>query len=233
MFIKPISFKVNEDIIDGAILSKDGQDAPPNFIFLHGGAGNKERIYDVIPPLVNDGTNVLAMDFSGHGKSTGDLKKSSLKKRCEEARKAIEDFAATDKLIVCGASMGGYIAIKMLEYFQVETLILFCPALYDKKAYNLRFDDGFTEAIRIPESWRNTDALDLLKTFTGNLLIIMGDQDEIIPGEVIPLIMEHAFKADRRELYTLPGCHHKIFSWIKEHDDDLLKLQAKLQDYVL
>lgn len=171
MLQKTVTFTTNQETIAGTILYKDENSIDPNFIFFHGGAGNKERIYSVIPPVVDSGKSVLAIDFSGHGASTGELKKSSLKKRVEEATAAIDNYIETnDSLIICGASMGGYIAIKMLELYKVKSLILFCPALYDKNAYNVLFDEGFTDIIRTPQSWRNTDALRLLEDFTGNLL---------------------------------------------------------------
>lgn len=232
MRTESFSLPVNKEIIDGAILSKGESNNPPRFIFLHGGAGNKERFYDVAPPIVGGGVNVLSFDFSGHGKSTGDLKQSSLKKRVEEAKAIINKFAEKDNLVVCGASMGGYIAIKMLESHPVKTLILFCPALYDQVAYDLPFGSGFTEAIRRQDSWRNTDALDLLETFTGNLFVVMGNRDEVIPEGVINLIMQYASNASRKELHLIPDCPHKIFDWLKTNQDELIKLQNKIQAFI-
>lgn len=232
MLIKPHSIRVNNEIISTAILSKNSQPKSPNFVFLHGGAGNKERIYNLIPPIVESNIDLLTMDFSGHGQSTGEIKKSSLKKRIEEANAAIIEFATKDPLIVCGASMGGYLAIKMLEYHKVKTLILLCPALYDKKAYNLRFDDGFTEAIREFGSWKHTDILESLENFSGKLLVVIGDNDTVIPSGVIDLIMQHTQRAQKKELYILQGCPHKMFDWLNKHEDEMAKLQLKILDYI-
>ena len=112
---KAFTFNTHQETIAGTILYKDEANSHANFVFFHGGAGNKERIYSIISPVVDKGTGVLTIDFSGHGESSGHLKKSSLKKRTEEAKTAIDIFAKNDdSLTICGASMGGYTAIKML-----------------------------------------------------------------------------------------------------------------------
>ena len=73
-------------------------------------------------------------DFSGHGESSRELKKDCLEKRVHEAKSVMHQFCSEEKpLIICGSSMGGFIAIKLLEFFKISTLILLCPALYTKK----------------------------------------------------------------------------------------------------
>ena len=92
------------------------------------------------------------------------------------------------------------------------------------------FDAGFTEIIRTEKSWLNTDVLTLLATFTGKLLIIIGEKDEIIPMGVITLIMQHTNKVSKKELYIIPGCPHKINTWILDYE--LLKrLKQNLTKY--
>lgn len=233
MIKNSFTFNADDEVIAGTILSNENSVIPPKFIFLHGaGAGIKERIYGIAPSIIDVGTSILTIDFSGHGESTGDLKKSSLEKRVNEAKHAINKFASKESLTVCGVSMGGYVAIKLLEFYKIDTLILFCPAIYDKKAYNIRFDAGFTEVIRTPESWRNTDILPLLEAFTGKLLIVIGDKDEVIPQEVIELIVNNANQTNKKEVYIIPGCPHRINTWVLDHEKELIKLQKKVVEYL-
>lgn len=228
------SFIINQENIATSMLYKDDINLHPQFYFFHGGGlSDKERCLPIMPPIIDSGINVLTLDFSGHGDSSGDLKKSSLKKRVEEGKTAIDKFSTKENpLIVCGASMGGYIAIKMLEFYDLKSLILFCPALYDKNAYSLRFDQGFTDIIRTPNSWKNSDALDLLEKFKGNLLIIIGTMDEIIPLAVIELIMKHTPNVAKKELYMIPECPHKIFNWLSDKENELKKIQQKILSYL-
>lgn len=225
--------EVGNEVISGVILSNDNILIKPKFVFLHGaGIGVKEMIYNVSAPILNSGSNILSIDFSGHGESSGELKKSSLQKRVIEAKASIDKFSPNGPLIVCGASMGGYIAIRMLELYEIETLILFCPALYGAKAYAVPFDCGFSEIIRSPNSWQNTDVLGLLENFSGKLLIIMGENDEVIPPGVIELINKHTPKAIKKEIYIIPNCPHRVNVWLNDQLQELSKLQSKFLEYL-
>lgn len=234
MIINPFTIKVGQETLAGTILDNGNFCATPRFVFLHGGGDYsiKERIYDFAEPILKKKINILTFDFSGHGESTGQIKESSLKKRVMEAKEVINQFVTESPIIFSGASMGGYIALKILKSYNVKTLILFGPALYDAKAYDVRFDQGFTQIIREPESWGNTDALKTLENFEGNLLIVIGEKDEVIPPGVIQLIYHHAKKARKKEIYIIPNCPHKINTWIVDYPSELIKLHAKIAEYI-
>lgn len=234
MIKKSISIQVNEEILSTVIFSKNNIHLPPQFIFLHGaGTGVKERVLSIAEPVIEHNLNILAFDFSGHGESTGQLKQGSLEKRVNEAQAIIDQLASKEKpLIVCGSSMGGFIAIKLLEFFKISTLILLCPALYDRKAYTVPFDSGFSEIIRSPESWKKTDALPLLKNFTGRILIVMGEKDTVIPPGVIELIDLHTPNASKKELYFIKDCPHSISTWLLDHEFEQNKLHQKILKFI-
>ena len=234
MIQKSFSMKINKEIIAGTIFSKDNINIPPQFVFLHGaGSGVKERVLSIAAPIINHHINILAFDFSGHGESSGELKKGCLEKRVHEAKLVMHQFCLEEKpLIICGSRMGGFIAIKLLEFFKISTLILLCPALYTKKAYAIPFDSGFTEVIRSPESWKQTDVFPLLKNFTGRILIVMGGKDEVIPPGVIELIDFHTPKAKQKELYVISNCPHSITTWIYDRESEQKKLHQKILDFI-
>lgn len=229
----PVSLTVQNENLMGAIYSNSVPEDAPNFVFLHGaGLSTKEKILTMAKPAIESGIDIFAFDFSGHGESTGELKKSSLSKRVNEANKMVEQFASQKPLTLCGASMGGFIAIKMLELCEVDKLILLCPALYDAKAYQIPFDEGFTEIIRAPMSWRNTDALAILENFSGKLLVIIGEQDEVIPKGVIDLLIQHTPKVRQREIYKIPNCPHQITAWLADNEAELKRTQNKIVDFL-
>ena len=234
MIKKSISLKVNEEILSGVIFSKNNIDIPPQFIFLHGaGTGVKEKVLSIAAPIIEHNINILAFDFSGHGESSGQLKQGSLEKRVHEAKVMIEQLASKEKpLIVCGSSMGGFIAIKLLEFFKIKTLILLCPALYDKQAYATPFDNSFTEIIRSPESWKKTDVLPLLENFTGHILIVIGEKDTVIPPGVTELIHFHTPNASKKELHVIENCPHNITTWILDQESEQNKLHQKILNYI-
>lgn len=230
-----ISFEAGAEKIAGFVLEHGPeQKTKPTFMFLHGaGTGNKERVLSFSDFLVENGVSILAIDFSGHGESSGTLKESSLAKRVNEAKTAIELFTPQSGLTICGSSMGGYVGLKMLEYFDVKNLILLAPAIYNRRALNVRFDSGFTEIIREPESWKDSDALELLEKFTGNLLIVIGQNDQIIPAGVVPLLDQYSQQVTKKEIIFIPDCGHAVHSWICENPKAAQPIKQKILEYSL
>lgn len=216
---KTFSFKLKDREHEAIILANDFS-VQPSFVFIHGaGVGTKERIHTFSEVLLEHNISMFAFDQSGAGKDAPQLSQSSLEARTDEAKFAIGEFAATGGLTICGSSMGGEIAIRMLEFFPVKNLILFCPGIYDERAFPVRFDQGFTDIIRQPESWRNSYTFSLLRAFTGNLLIVIGSEDTVIPSAVIQSLDQAAVQTNRKEVMWIPGCPHGYQGWLAEHPD--------------
>lgn len=214
------------------VIKKLGLDPKPNFVFLHGaGIGRKERIESIADGLIAADISILSFDFSGHGESSGTLSSSSLKKRLEEAKAVVSKYANLDNLTVAGASMGAYIAIKLLVYFKISNLILFYPAIYTKEVFDIQFNSYFSESIRKPESWRNSDAYSLLNNFTGNLLIVIGQKDDIIPFEVINLLDNNSANATHKEIIRIPDSPHILLEWIKDKPEIKKYIIEKIVNY--
>lgn len=227
-----VHFEVGAENIVGEILGNK-PDELSDFAYFHGaGKGTRSRaksyfdesVFAVVP-------NIITFDFSGHGESSGELQSSSLKQRVLEAKAAIELFSTREKLTVCGSSMGGYIALKMLSFFDIKNIILFAPAIYDEQAYEVQFGKGFSEIIRKPESWKNSDALSLLENFTGNLLVFIGKDDAVIPSEVIDLLDKHSSHAARKEIIKFENCPHAIHAWIDSNPQLKKQFSEKILEY--
>ncbi len=187
-----------------------------SILYLHGGGTSDKHTTGYLQESLRrfDITG-YSFDFSGQGATPTALRESSLEHRCREAQSAISKFRLTEPLTVCGSSMGGYIAIKLLETYAIEHLILFCPAVYDRKAFSLSFDEKFSSVIRVKDSWKNSDAFEILDKFTGKILIITGEKDEVIPPELLVQLATALTHASYKEIITIPGCPHKIHGWLR------------------
>lgn len=111
---------------------------------------------------------------------------------------------------ICAFSMGGYVGLHLLHILPVRNLILFGPAVYDQKAFHIPFGPRFQRMIRQKESWRNSDSQELLASFTGRLLIFSGESDNVVPPEIITLILSQAKLAHPKTLVILPKTEHRI-----------------------
>lgn len=232
MNTKKIEFHVSNEKIVGLAVSKNDTDIP-SFLFVHGGGGSdKYRTLYLAERLLSHDISSLAFDHSGSGESTGFLENSSLTKRYNEALGAIKFLKKDRPLTICGSSMGAYIALKLLEKESVKNLILFCPAIYDARAFSVKFNDGFTDILRQKESWKNSDIFSALEKFNGNLLIFIGKEDEVIPKKVIELLDKVSRNVKKKEIVIVPNCPHKIHTWLSEHNDITDNVAEKISGFL-
>jgi uncharacterized protein len=226
-----ISYNVNNEKISGVLSRVDEKD-DVNFLIMHG-AGNsgKERTAYLSDSLNNHGISTFRFDFSGHGESSGDIKKSSLKKRIDEALVSIEQMKCKKPLTIIATSMGCEIAIRLTQYKNVKNLILFCPAIYSRDAFDVQFDAGFSDIIRKENSWENSECIDILSEFTGNLFIYIGENDKIIPFGVIKILNDCAVRATHKELNIINEAGHQIHSWLQEKPEYLNAIILKIVKY--
>jgi hypothetical protein len=117
--------------------------------------------------------------------------------------------------------MGGYIAIKVLEFCKVQNLVLFAPAVYTTDAYSFPFNDSFSSTIRVPLSWQKTDAWEAMRSFTGDLLLFQAENDQIIPSEVLEKLYNNASSVRSKKLIVFKGATHPLTSWLSAHLNDL------------
>ena len=78
--------------------------------------GEKPRIiykYSLIKKL-----GFLAVEYSGHGKSSGNFISGNISKWTLDARKLIKKFAINNSFILIGSSMGAWIALNQFKFFK-------------------------------------------------------------------------------------------------------------------
>ncbi len=204
-----------------------------HLLVLHGaGQSHRGRFRQIRLELLDRGIGSAAFDFVGHGETGGDLRASSLMARTEQACRVIEALPLGRPLAIMAASMSGYTAVRLLERYAVDRLILLMPAMYAAKAYAVPFNGGFTEIIRRPGSWEDSDAWAILGRYTGRLLVVAGQRDTVIPWGVIRRVHDAAVQARDRLLFVAPEASHNALTDLRARDprtfQRLLGLMAKL-----
>lgn len=217
----------HEKLVGEAILGGAGA---PQLFFLHGaGQAHKDRAKPLAERIVNEsGQGAFLFDFSGHGESSGELKQSSLKKRVSEANAAWQFLTQDNPIAVFAFSMGGHIALELLAHHEIENLILFYPGIYTEKAFELPFDERFSNAIRQKNSWQNAAVLDNLQKFTGNLLIVWGENDTVVPRGVVDTIYDSAQNAHSRELFVVPNGEHLLLPQLYSNEPLMGEVAGKI-----
>jgi pimeloyl-ACP methyl ester carboxylesterase len=75
-----------------------------------------------------------------------------------------------------------------------------------------------TPRVLILQSWFRSDAWRILADYRGRLLIVAGENDPIIPRDVIKRIYDSAVNASERQLYIAPNASHFVFTDLRAND---------------
>lgn len=181
--------------------------APAHVLALHDGGNAQEGVFSRLrEALALRGVGSTAFDCIGHGRTGGDKLGSSLAERTAQARAVIG--ATCRPTAILGASMGAYNALRLAPEFDPRALVLVVPGVYCPQAYEVPFGPGFSRLIRQPRSWLDSDAWAILSRFTGRLLVIAAEDDEVVPLEIPQRLHAAAVQAQSRSLLVVPGAPH-------------------------
>ncbi|MFI5801704.1 alpha/beta hydrolase [Streptomyces sp. NPDC051561] len=190
---------------------------PLTAVLLHGaGNGDKQSPTLLATHLAARGHHALALDFSGHGASTGRLRELSLQRRFDQARTLVDRHARTgSRLLLIGFSMSGQTVADLAAHFgpRVAAIGLGAPAVYSAEAWPVRFGEGFTEIIRTPDNWTKSPALDVFRALAATVRAVLATPavDAVIPPAVTEAVDE-AFTASDAHYTRLvfPTADHRM-----------------------
>lgn len=157
-------------------------------LFLHGWESSKRSYLARAEAVSADcGAQCLAFDLSGHGENTAAPADSfSPSQHLEEAVAAYDELAARDgvdpeRIGVCGASYGGYLAALLAGERPVASLLVRAPALYPDAAFVVPPVARRTELV----AGAGARPLRNLAAFEGPVLVVESEHDEVIPHAVV------------------------------------------------
>ncbi len=135
-------------------------------IVMHGRNSSKDRTTSLKlrEELSKRNISSLCFDFHGHGKSTGNMETFTIAQAVQDIKDAV-NFALSkgfEKYILIGSSFGGTSALRVTTELNPVALALMCPGSRIEK-----YDER----------------LDLVKKLSTPILIVHGDQDEVVPIE--------------------------------------------------
>jgi pimeloyl-ACP methyl ester carboxylesterase len=192
-----------------------------DFVFLHGAgpAASMALVQEIAKDLAQAGYRSVIFDAFGHGASTGALAEQSLTGRTDQARYVLKHLTQRPVVLV-GFSMGGHVAAMLATEpaLQVAGLVLCAPAAYARDAEQLEFGDGFTEAIRRQDSWKDAAAYGQVAKFDGPVLLCVPEFDKVIPAGVTEAYEEALTDNMQAETIIIPGASHRLGAWFTQND---------------
>ena len=180
----------------------------PAILFLHG-LGTGQDGYEPRARLAAErlGAACLTFDLGGHGATDGVRERLSARDHLAEACCAYDALCtagapARERVGVCGASYGAFLAALLLGERRVSRLLLRAPALYPDAWIDLPLGERGTLAGAPASSL----ALDRVAAFAGETLVLESGRDAVIERDTIEAY-----------LTASPRVHHEVIAEATHH----------------
>lgn len=153
--------------------------SPKVLLVLHGNAENIGYGLARLKSFAQLGTNVLALDYRGYGKSEGSPDERGVYRDAEAAYRYLTEirrFAPRD-IVVYGQSLGGAVAIDLASRHECGGLIVESSFTSGREMARRAFRIPLFEYV--PQS--RFDSLAKIRNVRCPILIVHGTRDEVIP----------------------------------------------------
>jgi pimeloyl-ACP methyl ester carboxylesterase len=175
-------------------------------LYLHGGGHADHTRYTALIERF-DTLGIIDHAFDHHA--------TTLAGRLAEAEQELAKLKSQSDLLdsdiyIWGSSMGGHIAARLTStHPNLAGVILQSAAAYSQAAEHIPFGPDFTAELRRKGSWQDTNALVDLDSYIGKVLVMYGENDDVIPKGLIARYTAHAVK-NNGESHILIGAGHSL-----------------------
>ena len=194
----------------------------------------------------------LAIEYSGHGKSSGKFTKGNISKWTREVKITIQKIIKKKKFILIGSSMGSWLSLNQFKYFnnQINGFMGIGSApeflerlmwkkfskkikqkIIEKKIYNLKHGEyEYPISYQIIKDGRKNKVLN--KKYISKIPVTMvhGSKDEVVPVSYSKKILNN-FKKAKKKILVIKNGDHSLSS--KKNLKRINKELDKILYYVL
>ena len=220
----------------------------PYIVFLHGFMsdleGKKPKAFFNFAKRNKFG--FLALEYSGHGKSSGKFTNGNISKWTNETYLSIKKIVKKNKFILIGSSMGAWISLNQFKFFKKQIIGFlgigsapdFLENLMWKKftkkmkletiqngIYNLKHGDYiYPITLHLIKDGRKNKVLNKKIISKIQVTMIHGQKDEVVPVSYSRKVLK-IFKKAKKKLIIVNNGDHSLSStkWLK-----LIQKQLKL-----
>ncbi len=188
----------------------------PMILFLGGATIRAEKSLPLLEAAAAElGVTIAAFDYRGMTAETKEFA-AGLCTRLEDAHAVavyLRQKYAPRSLTLWGHSMGAYLVAHMLSSARPDRVILTSPAAYDERAMreSILFGPDFHALNNAAGSWGRSDGPALFADFTGRLLSLIMERDEVVPEAIPDAYVAGATKAKEKIKMTVPFGHKGTF----------------------
>ena len=200
-------------------------------VFLHGFMSNieGEKPKAIFKYAKKNNLGYLALEYSGHGKSTGKFTNGNISKWSKEVRMTIQKVLKKNKFILVGSSMGAWLSLNQFKYFKDQIVGFlgigsapeFLQNLMWKKftkkmkketikngIFNLKHGDHeYPITYQLIKDGRKNKVLTKKISTKINVTMIHGSKDEVVPLGFSRKVLRLFTKANKKLVIIKNGDH--------------------------
>ena len=200
-------------------------------VFLHGFMsdleGEKPKVF--LKYAKKNKLGFLAIEYSGHGKSSGEFTKGNISKWTSDTKTVIKKIIKKNNFILIGSSMGSWISLNQFKYFQKQIKgflgIGSAPEFLErlmwkkftkkmkketikKKIYNLKHGDyEYPISYQLIKDGRKNKVLNKKINSKIQVTMIHGRKDEVVPVVYSRKVLGLFSKAKKKLIIFNNGDH--------------------------
>ena len=217
-------------------------------VFLHGFMSNLEgkKPKTFLDFAKKNKLGFLALEYSGHGKSSGKFINGNISKWTKETSQLIKKVVKKNKIILVGSSMGAWISLNQFKFFKEQIIGFlgigsapeFLDGLMWKKfskkmkreikkngIINLKHGDyEYPISLQLIKDGKKNKVLNKKIYQKLNVTMVHGDKDKSVPVSYSRKVLK-IFKKSRKKLVIVKNGDHSLSSnkWL-----NVLKKELKL-----
>ena len=202
-----------------------------HIVFLHGFMSNIEgkKPKAIFKYANKNKLGFLALEYSGHGKSSGKFIKGNISKWSKEVETTIKKIVKKNEFILVGSSMGAWLSLNQFKYFkrQIKGFLGIASApeflqnlmwknftkkmkseTIKKGIYNLEHgNDEYPITYQLIKDGRNNKILNKKIASQINVTMIHGSKDEVVPQSYSKKVLKIFTKAKKKLIIIKNGDH--------------------------
>ena len=212
----------------------------PFIVFLHGFMSNLEgkKPNTFLKFAKKNKLSFLALEYSGHGKSSGKFVNGNITKWSNETTILIKKFVKKDYFTIVGSSMGAWLALKQFQIFksQIKGFLGIGPApeflenlmwkKFTKKMKSETIQKGILQlkhgnyeypiTLQLIKDGRKNKVLNKKIISNINVTMIHGQKDEVVPVSYSRKVLK-IFQKAKKKLVIIKDGDHSLSSqkWLK------------------
>ena len=205
----------------------------PYVVFLHGFMSDIEgkKPKKILKYCNQKKIGFLAVEYSGHGKSSGKFTHGNISKWTNEVKISIKKIVKKNKFILVGSSMGSWISLNQFKFFHNQILgflgIGSAPEFLEnlmwkkfnnkikkeikkKGIYNLKYGNyEYPITYQLIKDGRKNKVLNKKITSRIHVTMIHGKKDEVVPVNYSKKVLK-VFKNANKKLLIIKNGDHSL-----------------------